>query len=811
MPDAITAQSLNLINAGTINGNVRGGMFGNQVELRGGSALNGGLFLGSGNDILIISNSGGGLASLISGVIDGGGGFDTLIYRFDTGVTNLATPLAQLAGFQPTGTLEIINGATVNLVSGFSSPGTLTLDTRGSIGSFNNQTALTSLGIALVGLGNLTFTNTGSITATLASSTDFALVFADVYSVTNRGTISAIGGGGVSLTSGSFANQGSITADYAAVDAQISSVTNSGTIRSYLGTGVKTSSAINSGTIFGQQVALSSSYIVTNIGTISSPHIGIEVRGVGFIDNQVGGTISGGDFAIKVDRSYNSGTFVTLTNAGRIIGNVDLTSADPSPTYNVVETRAGSSIVGNLVLGNGNDRLLVNLGASGRLAGVTGSIIGGPDSSLAYVVRQNTTSTFAPLVSAPSLFASVGFELRGGATLRLNGPAANNTSFAIGGEGTLDLNANITTNGLRSIVTDTSGAVNIITRGILTGIHTDPTKEPTAMIASSYSFGFPPATTTNLGTVIVRDRAPSASGALLAGFGGTGQIINNGLILVDGGIGVLLDSPYGYGSVINNGTIGQFSGGAGGIGIVSYNQATNNGTISTSKIGVLNLGSLTNNGTISNNGIAVQMGLAGFDGGTLNNYGLIQSSKGAAVVGKSDGYGSSFVINYATGTIKGKDGGPALTFAGTAHISNTGAIVGDVLIGQSFVPGQSYLNSSFASLGGSVKGNVQFGLSDDFFYYVGGLVSGFVDGGAGNDGITLDMLGKTTTNFDLRQYRNFEFFDLTGGGAYTLRNSSSWLGVSVGLSKLIVPATFSLSAAQTFNVNGGWAQIDGTL
>ena len=167
----------------------------------------------------------------------------------------------------------------------------------------------------------------------------------------NAGTITQMAGGavakGVTLSSGSFENSGTISVGGSAVElgsfysSSAMSMINSGTLVSTAGAAVTTSE--------------------TGYGRAT-------------MSNLVGGVISGsGGTAIR-------GANISLTNAGTITGTVDLGYAVPS--YSGAPARswasstyvaAGGTVAGDLLFGAGDDLLM----QTGETVGVSGVIDGG--------------------------------------------------------------------------------------------------------------------------------------------------------------------------------------------------------------------------------------------------------------------------------------------------------------------------------------------------------------------------------------------------------------------------------------------------
>ncbi len=820
---------LNLKNAGVINGSVRAlsSQVGSVITLLNGSKINGNLLLGAANDSIIINyQDSASLNSLVTGTIDGGAGINTLRYRIDAGTTDISAAVPILSSFQSP-VLEFGVGANVNLIQGFTLADTLFIEGREAPPSggaiLRNKTSIVANGTAIsttyrgTSQVNLVVINEGSITANLASVNDFAVrLFAETFS--NQGTITANGGGGINVGASVLNNSGTIVADRTAfLGAQF---INSGVIKSNLGVGADVQGFVkNSGSILGKTEALRLGSSLTNTGLISSPSTGVLMLpglfyGYTEIDNQVGGIISGGGRAIAVDPSGQGTGYVRVINAGTINGTVDLLIPGSANSFaTTFDARSGGVVNGDLYLGNGT--LVTDYGLPGRLGGVSGNIITTAGSTLQYRLSQNVTLAFASAIDSKQ-FSSLTWEFANAPTMRLTGPAPANPVLNVeslnGGGGTISIETDITTNSLLPVINAQNTTIDLINRGTLTITHKDPALDPT-LSGPLVSFGV----VNNKGTIIVRELAPATSGVLARGLSSYGPVVNDGRILVSGGVGVALDNlNYGTSSFTNNGTIAQLNGGTAGTGLINYWTATNNGTISTSKLGVLNIGQLTNNGTVTSQGAALQMGLSdgnggGFGGGSVTNNGLLESTKGPAIIGKASAFGGSSLTNTLTGVIRSKGGGPAIIFDSNVFIENSGLIDGDVKISVKPDPLYGAFNSSYFSNGGTLKGNLIFGQGSDTFYYRSGSITGYADGGADFDVLSLDTDGKVVSGFDLRKFRNFEQFDIYGGGTFSATNAPIFALVTVSGAKLIVPSNQTLTANLAVFLYSGWLQVDGTL
>ncbi|RVT43830.1 autotransporter domain-containing protein [Sphingobium algorifonticola] len=412
-----------IANAGTINGVVDLGIFYNPLSasqdwfIDRGGVVNGNVHMAGGDDIFVtdlVRPSGG-----VVGTIDGGDGFDIYRYRTNLDAQAIITPRATFEGIG----YEVANGAQLTLTS----PTVVTVPISFvGVGSIDMTADLTVSGGPLIdvtgailpsfsGLGENLPTNNLTIVSrgTLSYGGGFAPAFAMV-----QGTVES-----------DFENAGTITTATTTLAAlrQWDTVTNSGTIvlngntavtdvNAVINTGgittssdasasygiLETQSVDNAGTISVRNFAIYNVGSVINSGLIaSSDDAAIGGRGFGtffsvppIIDNRAGGTISGSEAtgAIRVSGGM-------LTNAGTIVGSVDLGYTGGEPSYDEgIYVADGGTITGNLLFGSGQDTLVV----TGTGTGVSGTIDGGLGSDT--VALDMTTG------SAVSFAGALNFE-----------------------------------------------------------------------------------------------------------------------------------------------------------------------------------------------------------------------------------------------------------------------------------------------------------------------------------------------------------------------------------------------------------------
>lgn len=684
---AISASgSLSLVNEGTIIGDVLAGSSSSylysssNVDSTGGT-IEGDLIFGAAQDTLhALYTDTGELVTGVTGTIDGGVGTDRVEIDF-TADRTLATAIVLPTNFEDLA-LVIDSGATVTLADGFSNNGAIAL---GGSGTLRNETSLTGVGSVIttqIALGGTpSFENAGTITST-GTSGDYALDLGVVAQFSNSGTITSQGAG-VDLGTYSFANSGTIEAKDTAVTLQIlGDAANSGTIRSSGGTGLEISGSVgtsltNSGTIEGAGVGAAIAARLVNTGTVSSAGTGVALGSHGILENRAGATVSGGVMGVAPALStiFNS----RIHNAGTIEGDVSF-GQDFVSIYNnnnIYYALDGGILDGNLTLGNG-DYLVTSIDNKGEgdFAGINGTV-----SALNSYLRYEVTSDTSAVLALPDGFASVGYQLHGGAALTLTAPEPYTSTLLLSGVGSVDLTADITvadavaisSTSMISAAEDAStiNALDIVSHGTITSTQTNPYYYASAavVLASGDSF-------TNTGTVSLSDQRSVTYNTLSAISGGT--VVNSGTITADGANGI------------------------------SY--ATR----------------VDNSGSITASGLAVY----GYQNTAVTNSGTLAST-GSAAIQFYSGYNSS-IDNAAGGTISGGDG-VAIQSSGGA-VRNAGTIVGDVDLGWSSY-GYSASSGTYYADGGTIDGDLLFGSGSDLLIETGSGfgVSGTIDGGNGTD------------------------------------------------------------------------------
>ena len=710
-PIAIQAETLTLVNRGTINGSIvstsTNGNFYSTIDTVGG-VINGDVTLGVGNDLLKV-----GYDSLtnrllgITGQVNGGFGTNTLQVSLN-GDQSLDTVFSQTslpANFQQT-ELLLNNGLAATLTG--DTPDGVRIMGQGSVvssGAMTGGQTVLSLGSSFYATA-LNFRNTGSIT-TVYFGGAYALDVANGVSVINDGAITS-NSLGVNFLSyyRTLVNNGTITARTVALNTSYSSFQNNGTLRALDGTGVimwGPLTSTNTGTIEGTFVAVqgSGSAVLVNSGNISATKpngSAFSVDSYFTLDNRAGGVISGGR-ALRREATY--GFYVSVLNAGVINGDIDLRTPGFSTNDSYVDN--GGTLNGSLYFAGGPDTLTTDLSRfkDGRLVGITGTVDGGAGvDTLVLNVKTDATAT----VALPTNFEALSFQISNNAagTVTVSQPLTG--MLRASGGGKLDLQADITgvdatLMTLNNPSSPTTGGLSVVSRGALT-----------------------------LTQATGSDPAVQIYGQ--ANFENAGALTVNGLQ----GAPFVLTAIQNGGAVKNSGTI-TLANAAGVSGAVSF---TNTGVLKVTGAGtgVISVHVIDNSGTIQTDGRAISDTVYGYNGTTptttINNTGTISSGDTAVYVD----YRALTLTNQAGAVISSSTGTAIRSGASDDRVENYGAIIGTVSLGD---------------------GN------DTFVQWVGGSLTGVVDGGNGLDTLVIDSMGGGSISSN--QFTNFENFKQIGGGS----------------------------------------------
>jgi len=186
---------------------------------------------------------------------------------------------------------------------------------------------------------------------------------------------------------------------------------------------------------------------------------------------------------------------------------------------------------------------------------------------------------------------------------------------------------------------------------------------------------------------------------------------------------------------------------------------------------------LRNSGTITSSNAAATITGLGYNYTLINSGTISNTGTGIAVDGASIN-----LTNAAGGSIRaGSDGVAIRTGTGGLQLVNAGTIDGNVLIR---TPTSYYVaNSSVDSTAGTISGDLTFGGGHDTLHAIiknGALftgVTGTIDGGAGNDGIVLDVREDTTIATRVA-VTGFEYLNIAtvADATATLEDGFSWVG-----------------------------------
>jgi len=671
------------------------------------------------------------------------------------------------------------------------------------------------------GNGNAVSITTGTITNNLGgiirqqSTASVSTVYATgAATVVNDGTISNVSNSGYGVRingTGAVINSGGITAVNAAVV--------------LLGTGSNTVN--NSGTIFGSYgVGASNGPVtLTNTGSIEGSIAAIDL-GLGAFDDTLnldGGTVTG---AVNV---YDGDDTINL-RGGTVSGAFDL--GDGNDVFNWT----GGSFSSTVNAGTGTDTLNVNLAAPatldlGALSGFEAHNLDGGALTLGGALASGdggwqVNGGSLNLVSGAQLWATGhGVQLNASGTsvtIADGASVVGYTGFGV----TANTGASISNDGLvRSTGTGLAGA--LLNGGTLTN------QAAGLIVAEEDGVRLTAASNvTNAGIIVGYVNGVN-------GGGGAQTLVNSGVIVTgqavdattqlsqiqrDGsGSGVTFSAG---GSVTNSNT--GFIGGnhsgvvvTGGAGTVSNTGMIEGSTGQGVYLGAG--GSVTNNagGSVSGgvNGVSIAGGAA-----TLSNAGTIAGGSGYAI--SVNATAASTIDNLAGGTITGGSLG-AIELAGsgdfTLNLRAGSTTNGNILAtGSGLRTAEIWgtLNGDYdATLSGGSDtvilhdtgsvANVDLGAGNDYFAYLGGTITGIVDGGAGNDALFADFGVGNSYNVSLANFVNFEAFGLLSGDM-TLTDASANPGAAIYAGAGGVPAG-TITFTNTSNITGDIYVNGGTI
>lgn len=462
---------------------------------------------------------------------------------------------------------------------------------------------------------------------------------------------------------------------------------------------------------------------------------------------------------------------LTLTNKGRIDGSV--TSLATAGQNSLVDI-SGGQIIGNLRLGAGDDTLRADYDiATGAIGGITGTIDGGAGfDTLAFNFDRDATLTSFGTVGSPVNFERFGFNLIGGARVRLANTVSLTSGIAATGAGTLINDGVIDSNGTAIAVTANSNTQP--------PIFSPPLRLPNIIenngrITASLSNGADYAIAT--ANQIVNNGQVSAQGG--NGVRAQDLLVNSGQISASGTAATIL-----FGSMDNSGSIQSTAGLGVDLGVYQYapKMSFNSGNISGATTGLLLRGAeLVNSGTISGQ-------TTGISGSSTN----FKNSAGGIVSGTAFSIDSTGMTIENAGLLDGN-----VRFAGSEDI--------------------------FTDAGGSVLGAISMGAGDDLMITdlsqpagrpLAGATQG-VDAGSGID--TIRYVVKSNASADMAIPQSFEQlgFQLEGGAHLTLSQPTlSTVPLQIGgdgLADLYVDLATTDASALTLFPGSSGVTTHGTL
>ncbi|MDG2531671.1 hypothetical protein [Caulobacter endophyticus] len=783
-----------LVNRGTINGSVLASSLGDagaNVDNVGGT-INGDLLFGSGRDTLIAGYGQNGVDyGVVTGRIDGGGGVNTVrvvISQDRTADAWLSSPVLP-TNFQRA-QLALSNDVTLtfngDIGDGLYFAGQGTVLTTGVVQT--TGTAFSSL-YAPFDTG-LKFKNTGEITAQLGAplgggagaglETGYAVYFTGLAGFTNTGKITGVNGYGVyaSIAPQNFLNTGEITASGYALtvsggfvnDGLVQSTQDTGVWLTLGGGTVRSITSTNNGKILGvTNGAVLSSVTLANNGQITaSSGVGVAMGHSSTLFNGAKGVITG------TTNSLTASSSAIVRNAGVLNGDVNLVGVFSDSTDIYFDD--GGVLNGSLYLGSGYDFFITDLSRfkDGKFVGVTGVVDGGAGNADTLLLRvaSDTTNTIADAAG----FERLALSLENGAAAKLTINKPWNDTLYLSGKGSLDLTADINANSGTSPILTTSGPLvsltngysyawdtvaqlSIVSRGALV------MRQPVTGYISSAIQLSAASSFENAGSLTVQGQKTSYSPVIA--IDGGDRVVNSGTISVENATAVS-----GAKSFLNTGSLTQTA-------------------ASSFDYGVNNVLTVENRGTISTVGTSVRRTGWTDQPFTVTNSGAITSSAGTAIE-SANSYTNTVVTNVKGATISGAVAAID-TGSGADVIRNDGTITGLIRTGYGDDRIENY---------GSITGRVELGDGNDtFVQWVGGSMTGVVDGGFGLDTLTIDSTGggKVTG----AQFLNFERFTQIGDGGITYAGAFSADTIRLEGGKAIVEAGTTVSTTGYTSVFSG--------
>ncbi len=740
------------VNRGTISGGVSGAVyaFTNSGTVGAESLLSNAVYQGVSSGTLSFDNSGAiassgdyytaslegygldGLTATNSGTITGGLAISA------TTVLDQAAPV----------TIAVANSGTIT-----SAAGTALVISTGSDYYFGGPSAVT-----LTNEGTVTASGEGGVAARLYMQDRFASTVGSTYAIANTGTIEATGNGLTQTYQDWDGTRYTYTIPAAGLLLETGTnvtgtITNSGTIQA---TGTSAVALLVSGTALD----------LTNSGTIRGGTGSVLANGYPLDGTSLAGAIQiwGG----AGDRIVNTGAIFgsvdlgdgndSIENRGRIEGNVLLGAGDDSFLQ-----RADAVLVGTVDAGEGNDGLIVDATVGGAVNGdqfvnfERFTQVGSGNVAYSGTFRFDTIG-----VSGGDVTVAAGQVLTSAGTVTITGgEAAESVTNAGTIAGSVDLGA---------------GDDRVVNTGTIQG----------AVLLGAGNDRFVEGTGSSVAGGVDGGAGEDLYGVTLAGNrSGIGQRSNFERLSVEGSGTLALTLDQGFQSIALAGTGLNLALGGFVVGTVTGSDAAETLAVD-GDVAMVSLGA-------GNDELALGATRAGglYMGGAGSD--LLRFTANAPVT----------LTGTATGFERIALAGGALTVTGTLGTAGTALTFGDDA------------QSVVVAPGGTLAGTIDLGAGNDGFRLTaGGTLLGTVSGGAGTDTATLELAGDRTLGADM--LRDFEILNGEGSGTLTLTgaqtyervNAATNLTIGSGAS-LTAPVVFG-AADNRFTVAGRFAgSIDG--
>lgn len=688
------------------------------------------------------------------------------------------------------GAVGITDAGTI-LNSGSIVQGSSTRPTLGILGSSTFRTTLTNTGTINLGStavktdsGSMTINNSGRI----LSATDVTIQIGSSAIIDNAAgaeIASGVGGIAIRTAGGTLTNAGeiagSVNLGYGAGGTVSGNgaiyVVNNGTIAGDLtfGSGADTIIAYTapnvSGTIDGGAGTDTLAHIRRASDTVN---LGFE-RVVNFERQNV--VALGADTVVTLAATNAVTSPIEVTGNGAVVNTATLESV----TLGTADQYSNNGIAYGTPLGSFSNQGNITALVEGKVRRFTNTgTIGGAtiDTNRFATVEavSNDTLDFANSGSITTSDVDLGavfLSVVKGSTL-----TASNSGTITGGS-----DVRIGTNYLNEPISGVQ-SLSFVNTGTMTSADTNE-GETLALSADNTTAAGTTITFDNKGLIEVT--SPSGNAVALRGYSGAATVAitatNSGTIRANAGERIVegpFDPSYTYILPSVGLFVGNYSGGT--------TQLTNTAS-----------GVIEATGTQS---VAIAAAESALD---LVNAGTIRDGAGTRL---TDVENSSFAYygasDYLAGAIQTSDEDTGFS-TNTDRVINTGTIIGSINLG----PGNDRIENY-----GRIEGDVFLGAGNDtFLHRLSATLIGTVDGGAGNDMITIDATGGGTVNGD--QFIDFERFSQIGSGnvAYTGNFRLNTIDLSGGA--ISVAAGQTLTSSGSFTITGSDAietvTNDGTI